>query len=194
MTYFVDGSAAGALAADVSFHAGTARKLLQDNLKCAGECAAYDYCAFNQGSDDIGGAPSTADEWEAFECFGFKLPVYPTEGGGWRTLTLSLEARVTGGQGQLRAYLLPRYHVPAVDATYGIPEADVYATVSVTALAYSVKTFSAMTPDETCLAALDCGGASPGVVLPATYVRFIFQLSDNTKALYIRGLRVEEGT
>jgi len=192
MTFFTDGDAVDQLAADQPVHAGITRKLYQDNLLCTYENVSYDHHGYILSGDEIGVKPAASGEWEILNAHPILLPIYPAEGGGYRTLTFSMEMRVTGGTGSIAIYLLPAYTIPAVDVTDGLPEITTTATVTSDSATYSVKAVAAITPDSTCIRYVDCGSVADGVVLPCTYVRFLMKNSAGSST-YFRGIRVVEG-
>jgi len=194
VTYYTGGDAADVFDADKPVHAGAVRKLLQDNLKCCDELSANDYQAYFWDDDEIYDTPSANDEWTYYDMQGLWLPVYPKLGGGWRSMTFSTEARVTGGTATIRLCLLPAYTVPTVDTSDCIPSCTTYADKDTASTTYTVIEWDAITPDESCICWKSCDSVAPGVSMPGTYVRLFHKNTDASKNTYLRGLRVKEGT
>lgn len=193
-TYYVDGGPGVTFVADQPLHAGATRKLVQDNLLTVFE-RGYDHQAHFSGalSDYALLSPAADQEWEEYPLQPVLLPVYPAEGGGFRPVTVSCEAAVSGGTATLRAHLLPSYSVGAVDVDEGIPGATAYAEEAVTAASWTEVVFDPITPDDSCVRWVDCGTVAAGAALPCCYLRFIFQMTDSSKILSVRGVRVREG-
>lgn len=199
MTYWTRHHATSFAQADNPIHAGTTRKLLQDNLLSVYEQSGYDLDPGLGISDTVSFIAATTWAWVT-TWQPMPIPVYRKKGGGWRTYGVEMKASsvALNVNTYFRVFLLdaPLVTTPGGSVVPGIDPATgllaytaPYVDLEFKSGALELKT-GTVTPDRTCapLGAADGFGVSVPLAYPCIAGKRL-----NVGAVPIMTLRVMEG-
>lgn len=184
---WVDGDEA-VVVADRPFHAGVAQDLVRGNLLRAQEQSGYDLCALLfDGDSTITHTPSSSGDFELLSEFvPMVLPLRKKqESDDWRTLTVFVDGKTSGGTATVRAYLTRAWN-PTVDATGGILGVESYAEVTLTGAGFAVDSDTVTPADYWSRSHADTGVSYPFVYL------ILLVSNTTTDDVTIKSVRVTE--